>query len=94
MIDYKKLFTFKRVLCYSLSNNLHLEKKGYMQQMLADKIGIHVTQIKRCEAKSAQPTMEVFRKIVLALKVSVDMMLLIGMNVGRIKTYDFILRSY
>ena len=51
------------------------KKRGYTQQMLADKIGIHVTQIKRYEAGSAQPTLEVFRKIVLALNVSADVML-------------------
>ncbi len=43
------------------------KKRGYTQQALADKIGIHVTQIKRYEAGAAQPTLEVFRNIVLAL---------------------------
>ncbi len=50
------------------------KKRGYTQQMLADKIGIHVTQIKRYEARAAQPTLEVFRKIVWALNVSADTM--------------------
>jgi len=45
---------------------------------LADKIGIHVTQIKRYGVGAAQPTMEVFRKIVLALNVSADKMLFDG----------------
>jgi len=54
------------------------KKRGYTQQMLADKIGIHVTQIKRYEAGAAQPTLEVFRKIVLALNVSADTMLFDG----------------
>ena len=45
------------------------KKRGYTQQALADKVDMHVTQIKRYEAGSAQPTLEVFRKIVLALNV-------------------------
>jgi transcriptional regulator with XRE-family HTH domain len=51
------------------------KKRGYTQQALADKIGIHVTQIKRYEAGAARPTLEVFRNIVLALNVSADTML-------------------
>lgn len=47
------------------------KERGYTQQALADKIGIHVTQIKRYEAGAAQPTLEVFRYIVLALKYHV-----------------------
>ena len=45
---------------------------------MADKIGIHVTQIKRYGAGAAQPTLEVFHKIVLALNVSADTMLFDG----------------
>ena len=45
---------------------LRKKKRGYTQQILTDKIGIHVIQIKRYEAGAAQPTLEVFRKIVLA----------------------------
>ena len=51
------------------------KKRGYTQQALADKIGIHVTQIKRYEGGAARPTLEVFRNIVLALNVSADTML-------------------
>ncbi len=51
------------------------KKRGYTQQVLADKINIHVTQIKRYEAGTAQPTLETFRNIVLALNVSADKML-------------------
>ncbi len=58
------------------------KKRGYTQQILADKIGIHVTQIKRYEAGAAQPTLEVFRKIVLALNVSADTMLSDGDECG------------
>ena len=51
------------------------KKRGYTQQVLADKVKIHVTQIKRYEAGTAQPTLETFRNIVLALNVSADEML-------------------
>ena len=43
--------------------------------MIADKVGIHITQIKRYEAGTAQPTLEAFYKIVLALNISADSML-------------------
>lgn len=49
--------------------------KGFTQQMMADKVSIHVSQYKRYEAGTSQPTLEVFRKIILALHVSSDMML-------------------
>ncbi len=49
--------------------------KGFTQKMMSDKVGIHVSQYKRYEAGRSQPTLEVFRKIILALNVSSDMML-------------------
>ena len=45
------------------------------QQAMADKIGIHVSQLKRYEAGTSQPTLEIFRKIALALHVSADQLL-------------------
>ena len=54
------------------------KKRGYTQQILADKIGLHVTHTKRYEAGAAQPTLEVLRKFVLALNVSADTMLFDG----------------
>lgn len=48
---------------------------GFTQQQTADKIGMHVSQLKRYEAGSSQPTIEVFRRIALALNVSADMLL-------------------
>ena len=58
------------------------KKRGLTQQALADKVGIHVTQIKRYEAGGAQPTLEVFRNIVLSLSVSADTMLFEGNQRG------------
>ncbi len=51
------------------------KERGFTQQMMADKIGIHVSQYKRYEASNSQPTLEVFRKLVLALNASADMLL-------------------
>lgn len=51
------------------------KEHGFTQQQMADKIGMHVSQLKRYEAGSSQPTIEVFRRIALALSVSADMLL-------------------
>ena len=51
------------------------KKNGYTQQVMADKLGIHVSQLKRYEAGTSQPTLNVFRKLVLALHVSADILL-------------------
>jgi transcriptional regulator with XRE-family HTH domain len=48
---------------------------GFTQQQMADKIGMHVSQLKRYEAGSSQPTIDVFKRIALALNVSADMLL-------------------
>jgi transcriptional regulator with XRE-family HTH domain len=48
------------------------KKKGFTQQVMANKLGIHVSQLKRYEKGTSQPTLDVFRKIVLALSVSAD----------------------
>ena len=42
------------------------------QQALADKVGVHVIQIRRYEAGDTQPTLEVIRKLAIALSVSAD----------------------
>jgi transcriptional regulator with XRE-family HTH domain len=51
------------------------KERGFTQQQMAEKIGMHVSQLKRYEAGSSQPTIEVFRRIVLALNVSADTLL-------------------
>ncbi len=50
-------------------------KKKLTQQQMADTIGIHVSQIKRYESGDTQPSLEVIRKIALALNISADMLL-------------------
>lgn len=42
------------------------------QQQMADKIGMHITQIKRYEAAQAQPSLEVLKKIALAFNITTD----------------------
>jgi transcriptional regulator with XRE-family HTH domain len=49
--------------------------KGLTQQQMADTIGIHVSQIKRYESGDTQPSLEVLRKIALALSISADLLL-------------------
>ena len=49
--------------------------KNMTQQKMADVIGIHVSQIKRYESGDTQPSLEVLRKIALALNISADMLL-------------------
>ncbi len=49
--------------------------KGLTQQALANQIAVHVTQVNRYEAGESQPTLEVVRKLAIALGVSADMLI-------------------
>jgi transcriptional regulator with XRE-family HTH domain len=51
------------------------KENGLTQQTLADKLDIHVSQLKRYEAGTSQPTLDVLRRIALSLHVSADMLL-------------------
>lgn len=51
------------------------KQKDLTQQALADQIGVHLSQLKRYEAGTSQPTLEVIRKLAIALSVSADMLL-------------------
>ncbi len=51
------------------------KEKGLTQQSLADAVGVHVTQLRRYEAGTSQPTLTVLRKIAVALSVSADVLL-------------------
>ena len=46
--------------------------KGITQQALAERVGIHVSQIRRYEAGESTPTLDVLRKRAIALSVSAD----------------------
>lgn len=65
------------LMTMSFSRRLAQIRKGkkLTQQQMADTIGIHVSQIKRYESGDTQPSLEVIRKIALALNVSADMLL-------------------
>ena len=51
------------------------KERGLIQQQMADLLGIHVSQLKRYEAGKSEPTLEVFRRIALAFRVSADLLL-------------------
>jgi transcriptional regulator with XRE-family HTH domain len=46
--------------------------RGLTQPSLAAKIGVHVSQLRRYEAGTSQPTLDVLRQMALALAVSAD----------------------
>ncbi len=50
------------------------KEKSLTQQALADAIGIHVSQLRRYEAGHSQPTLDVLRKLAVALSVSADLL--------------------
>lgn len=49
--------------------------KHLTQQVLADEIDINVSQLKRYEAGTSQPTLEVLRKLAVILSVNADLLL-------------------
>ncbi len=46
--------------------------KALTQQVLADRVGVHVTQIRRYEAGTSAPTLDVLRQLAIALSISAD----------------------
>jgi transcriptional regulator with XRE-family HTH domain len=51
------------------------KQRGMTQQALADEVGVHVTQLRRYEAGTAQPTADVVRRLAIALRTSADSLL-------------------
>lgn len=51
------------------------QKRGLTQQALADQIGVHVVQLRRYEGGKNQPTLDVLRKLAVALSVSANELL-------------------
>jgi transcriptional regulator with XRE-family HTH domain len=51
------------------------KERGLTQQALAERVGIHVVQLRRYESGASQPTLDVIRNIALALSVSADLLL-------------------
>ena len=48
------------------------KQRKLTQQALADKVGVHITQIQRYEYGNIQPTLDVIRRLAIALSVSAD----------------------
>ncbi|WP_377779181.1 helix-turn-helix domain-containing protein [Paraburkholderia dipogonis] len=48
------------------------KQKGLTQQALAEAIGLHITQVKRYEAGTSQPSLEAIKKIARTLRVTTD----------------------
>lgn len=73
----KKLKTLMTLLTMDFPERLATlrREKRMTQQQLADATGIHVSQIKRYEAGSSQPTIDVLKKLAVALSVSADLLL-------------------
>jgi transcriptional regulator with XRE-family HTH domain len=51
------------------------KEKGLTQPQLAEKIGVHVAQVRRYEAGTSQPTLDVIRSLAVALGISADELL-------------------
>lgn len=49
--------------------------RGLTQQALADRVGIHVSNVRRYEAGTSAPTLDVLRNLALALNTSADSLL-------------------
>ncbi len=46
--------------------------RGLTQDTLAERVGVHVSQIRRYEGGTSTPTLDVLRKLAIALSVSAD----------------------
>lgn len=51
------------------------KQKGFTQQQLAERVGVHAQQLKRYEAGSSQPTLDVIRNLAVSLGVTSDRLL-------------------
>lgn len=49
--------------------------RNLTQKALAEAIGVHVTQLRRYEAGTSQPTLDVLRRLAVTLRVSADLLL-------------------
>ena len=49
--------------------------RGLTQQALAEKVGVHMVQLRRYESGTSQPTLDVIRHLAVALSVSADLLL-------------------
>ena len=50
------------------------KEHGLTQKTLSEQVGVHITQIQRYENGSIQPTLDVLRRLAIALSVSADLL--------------------
>jgi transcriptional regulator with XRE-family HTH domain len=58
------------------------KERQLTQQQLADKVDVHISQVRRYESGESQPTLDVIRKLAIALSVSADMLIFDGSERG------------
>lgn len=65
---------FWRIIAMSFSKRLVITRKaqGFTQQSLAEAVGMHVNQIKKYEAGTAQPTLSALIKLAQTFHISLD----------------------
>ena len=51
------------------------KERGLTQLALAERVAMHISQIRRYESGQSQPTLDAIRKLAMALNVSADMLL-------------------
>jgi transcriptional regulator with XRE-family HTH domain len=51
------------------------KERSISQRQLAEAIGVHYTQVRRYEAGTSQPTLDVLRAIAMTLRISADVLL-------------------
>lgn len=68
---------WQAILLMSFSKRLAAVRKerALTQQQMSEVIGIHLSQVKRYESGDTQPSLDVLRKIALALNISADTLL-------------------
>ncbi len=69
-----EIISFWRIIAMHFPKRLLKVRKeqGCTQQSLADAVGMHVNQIKKYEAGTAQPTLRALTKLVQTLHISLD----------------------
>jgi len=50
------------------------KERGLIEKVLSEQVGVHVTQIQRYENGHIQPTLDVLRRLAIALSVSADIL--------------------
>lgn len=50
------------------------KEHGLTQKALAERVGVHITQIQRYENGAVQPTLDVLKRLAIALSVSADLL--------------------